>query len=185
MALNKLFAGIIFFLTSPFLLVLVIIIIIDDGFPIIFKQKRVGKDNTIFTIYKFRTMKTETPPNIATHLLKDSDNHNTRYGKYFRKFSLDELPQLFNIIKGDMVFIGPRPALYNQRDLIKLRKDNKLDKMIPGITGWAQINGRDEISIKEKVDLEIYYKLNKSLFIDIKILIYTVFKVFTSKGVSH
>ena len=130
-------------------------------------------------------MNIKTPSNIATHLLKNPASFNTYLGKYFRKYSLDELPQLINVIKGEMVFIGPRPPLPNQFDLIELRNKYNLQVLKPGITGWAQVNGRDDISIKEKVKLERYYHLNKSLFLNIKIIFLTFFKVLRSKGVSH
>ena len=159
-------------------------IILNSGFPILFKQKRVGQNNAYFWIYKFRTMKRNTP-NIATHLLEDSASFYTSIGLLLRKFSLDELPQLFNILKGDMIFIGPRPALYNQDDLIKLRTQVGVHLLMPGLTGWAQVNGRDELSIKKKVKMDEYYFKNKSLLLDIKILFMTVFKVFKMDGVSH
>tara|TARA_B100001029_G_C14601072_1_gene203987 strand:- start:53 stop:445 length:393 start_codon:yes stop_codon:yes gene_type:complete len=130
-------------------------------------------------------MKINAPKNIATHLLDDPQRFNTFFGKYYRKFSLDELPQLYNILIGDMVFIGPRPPLPNQNDLISLRNQNNLDGLKPGITGWAQINGRDDISIEEKVRLECYYNHHKSIFMDIKIIFLTFLKVIISKGVSH
>ena len=130
-------------------------------------------------------MKQNTPKNIATHLLENPQRFNTYFGKYYRKFSLDELPQLYNILLGDMVFIGPRPPLPNQFDLIELRKQNNLEGLKPGITGWAQINGRDNISIEEKIRLERYYYDNKSIYLDIKIILHTFLKVIISKGVSH
>ena len=164
---SQIIAGIILLLISPFLLFLVMILIIDDGFPIFFEQRRVGKNNSLFMIYKFRTMKIETPSSIATHLLDNPEIYNTKLGKYFRKFSLDELPQLYNIFRGDMVFIGPRPALYNQNDLIRLRTNYNLESMAPGITGWAQINGRDELSIIDKVSVSVsLIKISFSLSIN-------------------
>ena len=183
--MNKIIAGVILILISPLLIILAIIIILDDGLPILFKQKRVGINNSIFTIVKFRTMKNNTPKNIATHLLENPQRFNTSLGKYFRKFSLDELPQLYNVLIGDMVFIGPRPPLANQFDLITLRKQNNLEGFKPGITGWAQINGRDDISIEEKVKLDRYYFEHKSIYMDLKIILFTFFKVVISKGVSH
>ena len=138
---------------SPILLIVTLAIIINDGFPILFMQKRVGQNNAHFWIYKFRTMKINTP-DIATHLLEDSNSFYTSIGLLLRKFSIDELPQLFNILKGDMIFIGPRPALYNQGDLIALRTQAGVQKLIPGITGWAQVNGRDQLSIPNKVKMD-------------------------------
>ena len=129
-------------------------------------------------------MKKDTP-DIPTHLVDDPSTLFTKSGPFLRKFSFDELPQLFNILKGDMTFIGPRPALYNQDDLIELRTQAGVDRLIPGVTGWAQVNGRDELSIPEKVKMDEYYLNNKSLWFDIKILFMTVFKVFKMEGVSN
>ncbi len=133
---------------------------------------------------KFRTMRIDTP-NVATHLLKDVDNKITPIGNFLRKTSLDEFPQLFSILKGDMSFVGPRPALYNQYDLIQLRNKFGLEKLKPGLTGWAQVNGRDDISIQEKVKLDLQYKDLRSFRMDLKIIFLTVFKVFFSKNISH
>jgi O-antigen biosynthesis protein WbqP len=161
-----------------------LIIFLEDGSPIFFKQKRVGINYTFFYIYKFRSMKKNTP-NVATHLLENPEQYLLKIGKILRKLSLDELPNLINIIKGEMVFVGPRPALYNQDDLMALRVATGVDKLKPGITGWAQINGRDDISIEKKVLLEHEYMLKKSLLFDLKIIIKTFTKVLFSKGVSH
>ena len=124
-------------------------------------------------------------PDIATHLVKDGTSLYTSIGPFLRKFSFDELPQLINILKGDMIFIGPRPALYNQDDLIALRTQAGVHSLMPGVTGWAQVNGRDELSIPDKVKMDEYYLKNKSLWLNIKILFKTVIKVFKSEGVSH
>jgi len=124
-------------------------------------------------------------PDIATHLVKDSTPLYTSIGPFLRMFSFDELPQLINIVKGDMIFIGPRPALYNQDDLIELRTQTGVHTLMPGVSGWAQVNGRDELSIQEKVKMDVYYLKNKSLWLDIKILFMTVFKVFKTEGVSN
>jgi O-antigen biosynthesis protein WbqP len=164
--------------------VIAMLILLEDGTPVFFKQKRVGKNNSFFWIYKFRSMKKSTP-NVATHLLGNPDIYLLRIGKIIRKFSLDELPNLINIIRGEMVFVGPRPALYNQEDLIALRIAHGVDFLKPGLTGWAQINGRDEISIEAKVELEKEYMLRKSVLFDITIIIKTFTNVFFSKGVSH
>ena len=143
-----------------------------------------GQDNTHFGIFKFRTMKKDTP-DIPTHLVDDGQSLYTSIGPFLRKFSLDELPQLINIFRGDMVFIGPRPALYNQDDLAELRTQAGIHTLMPGVTGWAQVNGRDELSIHDKVKMDIYYLENQSLWLDIKIIFMTVLKVFKTEGVSH
>ena len=181
---SKLFSLILLICLSPILLIFAIAIMIDDGFPILFRQKRVGQNNAHFWIYKFRTMKKDAP-DIATHLVKDGTSLYTSIGPFLRKFSFDELPQLFNILKGDMNFIGPRPALHNQGDLIELRTQTGVHTLMPGVSGWAQVNGRDELSIPDKVKMDEYYLKNKSLWLDIKILFMTVFKVFKTENVSH
>ena len=180
--MSKIISVFLLFLLSPVLLFIAFLIIIDDGFPIFFKQKRVGKDNEFFPIFKFRTMKKNTP-NIATHLMKSSDNYLTKTGPFLRKFSLDEIPQLYNILRGELNFIGPRPALYNQTDLISLRTKKNIHLIRPGITGWAQVNGRDENTIKKKVDLDEYYLNNKSLFLNIKIIFLSLIKVLNASNV--
>jgi O-antigen biosynthesis protein WbqP len=159
-------------------------IFIEDGMPIFFKQKRVGIDYTFFNIYKFRSMQNNIP-NVATHLLENPGQYLLKIGAFVRKTSLDELPNLINIIKGEMVFVGPRPALYNQDDLMALRVAAGVDKLKPGITGWAQINGRDEISIDEKVGLEKEYLEKKSFLFDLVIVVKTFTSVLGSKGVAH
>lgn len=133
---------------------------------------------------KFRSMHTNTPP-VATHLLKNPDRYLTPIGKFLRKSSLDELPQLYSILKGDMSFVGPRPALFNQDDLVQLRTSKGIHSLVPGITGWAQVNGRDEISIPDKVDYDYYYLKNKSFPFDLKIIIETIKNVIVGKGVTH
>ena len=159
--LNRIFALILLILFSPLFIFVAIAIILEDGFPVLFSQKRVGINYTFFKIYKFRSMKKDTP-NVATHLLTNPDQYLLKIGKFIRKTSLDELPNLINIIKGEMVFVGPRPALYNQDDLMTLRVATGVDKLKPGITGWAQINGRDDISIEKKVQLEQEYIYKRS-----------------------
>jgi O-antigen biosynthesis protein WbqP len=156
----------------------------EDGMPIFFKQKRVGINYSFFNIYKFRSMKKNTP-NVATHLLENPGQYLLKIGGLLRKLSLDELPNLINIIKGEMVFVGPRPALYNQDDLMSLRVAAGVDQLKPGITGWAQINGRDEISIEEKVGFEKEYLLRKSFWFDVVIVVRTFTSVLGSKGVAH
>ena len=182
--LNRLFALLLLLLLSPIFLIVSIAILIEDGFPVFFTQKRVGINYTFFNIYKFRSMKKNTP-NVATHLLTNPDQYLLKIGKFIRKTSLDELPNLINIVKGEMVFVGPRPALYNQDELMTLRVASGVSKLKPGITGWAQINGRDEISIEAKVQLEQEYLQRKSFFFDVEILIKTFTNVLFSKGVSH
>jgi O-antigen biosynthesis protein WbqP len=144
----------------------------------------VGKNNKIFKMAKFRTMRVDAPA-VATHLFKDADKYLTPIGSFLRKFSLDELPQLFNIVSADMAFVGPRPALFNQDDLVELRTKKNLHTLIPGVTGWAQINGRDELPIPVKVEFDEYYLKNKSLLLDLKIILITVLKVVNKEGVSH
>ncbi|MDB1717767.1 MULTISPECIES: sugar transferase [Enterococcus] len=168
---------------SPVLLLLCLAIKIDSKGPIIFKQKRVGKNKTHFNIYKFRTMKIDTPKEMPTHLLADPDFYITKVGKFLRKTSLDELPQLFNIIKGDMAVIGPRPALWNQYDLIEERDKYGANNVRPGLTGLAQISGRDELEIPIKAKLDGKYTDNISLMMDIKCFFGTITSVFKSDGV--
>jgi len=182
--LSRLFALFLLILFSPIFLLLSLAILIEDGLPVFFTQKRVGINYTFFNIYKFRSMKNNTP-NVATHLLTNPDQYLLKIGKFIRKTSLDELPNLINILKGEMVFVGPRPALYNQIDLMDFRVVTGVSKLKPGITGWAQINGRDEISIADKVKLEQEYMNKKSFLFDVEIVIKTFTSVLFSKGVSH
>ena len=182
--LNRLFALILLLILSPLFILVAISIYIEDGMPMFFKQKRVGINYTFFYIYKFRSMKKNTP-NVATHLLKNPRSYLLGIGGTLRKLSLDELPNLINIVKGEMVFVGPRPALYNQDDLMALRVATGVDKLKPGITGWAQINGRDDISIERKVHLEQEYLHKRSILLDIEIIIKTFTNVLFKKGVSH
>jgi len=182
--LNRLVALFLLVILSPIFLIVGILILIQDDFPVFFKQKRVGVNYSFFYIYKFRTMKKDTP-NVATHLLTNPEQYLLKIGVLLRKLSLDELPNLINIIKGEMVFVGPRPALYNQDDLMALRVAAGVDQLIPGITGWAQVNGRDELSLDKKVALEQEYLQKKSLLLDIQIIIKTFTNVLASKGVTH
>ncbi|OYZ00877.1 MAG: lipid carrier--UDP-N-acetylgalactosaminyltransferase [Sphingobacteriia bacterium 28-36-52] len=182
--LYRLIAFLVLIILSPVFLVVAFSIFMEDGSPIFFKQKRVGVDYTFFNIYKFRSMKKNTP-NVATHLLINPEQYLLKIGGILRKLSLDELPNLINIIKGDMVFVGPRPALFNQDDLMALRVVTGVHKLKPGITGWAQINGRDDISIEKKVQLEQEYMYKRSTLFDIEIIIKTFINVLGSKGVSH
>ncbi len=182
--INRLIALFLFLGASPLLLVIAVLIYLEDGFPIFFEQKRVGKNCTFFMIIKFRTMKIATP-NVATHLLENPNQYILKIGKFLRKYSLDEVPNLLNIINGDMVFVGPRPALYNQNDLMDLRILEGIDSLTPGITGWAQINGRDEISIELKVQLEKEYLERRSFWFDIRILLITFSNTLNSRNVIH
>ncbi len=168
---------------SPLLIFLVIAIKLDSKGPVIFTQKRVGKNKNLFNIYKFRTMKIETPKEMPTHLLDNPDFFITKVGKFLRKTSLDELPQLFNILIGDMAVIGPRPALWNQTDLIEERDKYKANDIRPGLTGWAQINGRDELEIDYKAQLDGYYTEKESFLMDVKCFFGTIISVFKSDGV--
>jgi O-antigen biosynthesis protein WbqP len=181
---NRIFALIFLIILAPIFLILAIVILIEDGFPVFFNQKRIGINYSFFNIYKFRSMKKDSP-NVATHLLENPDQYLLKIGKFIRKTSLDELPNLINIIKGEMVFVGPRPALFNQDDLMTLRVATGVDKLKPGITGWAQINGRDDLSIEKKVQLEQEYMNKRSRLFDIEIIIKTFTNVLYSKGVSH
>ncbi|WP_280945076.1 sugar transferase [Enterococcus faecalis] len=174
-------AGII--VLSPILLILCLAIRIDSKGPVIFKQKRVGKNKTHFYIYKFRTMKVDTPKETPTHLLSNPDFFITRVGKFLRKTSLDELPQLFNILKGDMAVIGPRPALWNQYDLIEERDKYHANDIRPGLTGLAQISGRDELEIEYKARLDGQYTSNITPLMDLKCFFGTIISVFKSDGV--
>lgn len=168
---------------SPFFLALLIAIKLDSPGPVFFKQKRVGIHKRYFYILKFRTMRTDTPKDMPTHLLKDPDQYITKVGKFLRKTSLDELPQIINILKGDMAIIGPRPALWNQYDLIEERDKYGANDILPGLTGWAQIHGRDELEIPEKAKLDGYYVENLSFGLDVKCFCGTILSVLRSDGV--
>lgn len=166
------------------LLVLIsVAVVIEDKGNILFKQRRMGKNKKEFYIYKFRTMSVNTPKDVPTHLLDNPESYITKVGGFLRKTSLDELPQLFNILKGDMSIVGPRPALWNQFDLIKLRDENGANSVRPGLTGWAQVNGRDELPIDVKAGFDGEYIKKMSLAFDVRIILMTVVSVFTSKGV--
>ncbi len=173
----------ILFLLIPFLLISVLILLTSKG-PIIYWSDRVGKNNSIFRMPKFRTMKIGTPP-LATHLLSNPGQYVTPIGSFLRKSSLDELPQLWSILVGDMSFIGPRPALYNQKDLIDLRNQFGINKLLPGLTGWAQVNGRDQLSIPEKVQFDFEYLNQQSFWFDMKILWLTFLRVVLRSGIVH
>jgi O-antigen biosynthesis protein WbqP len=168
---------------SPVFLIIIISIKIDSKGPILFKQKRVGINKTHFNILKFRTMKTDTPNDTPTHLLENPEQYITKVGKFLRKSSLDELPQIWNILIGHMSIIGPRPALWNQFDLISERDKYNANNVTPGLTGWAQINGRDELPIEIKARLDGEYVRNISFGMDIKCFLSTIINVIKSDGV--
>lgn len=170
-------------LALPTLVIALLVRLTSSG-PALYWSDRVGKGNSIFRMPKFRSMRVGTPA-VATHLLKDPKAHLTPIGSFLRKSSLDELPQLWSILKGDMSFVGPRPALFNQDDLIGLRTQYGVHELVPGLTGWAQVNGRDELPIPEKVKLDVEYLHRRSLWFDIRILWLTFVKVLHREGVSH
>lgn len=171
-------------LLSPIILLVALSVKLTSKGPILFKQRRIGKDNVEFPIFKFRTMRIDTP-NVPTHLLENPEQWITPVGKFLRKTSLDELPQLFNILSGKMSIVGPRPALYNQLDLKEMRTAEGINKLVPGLTGWAQINGRDEIPLRLKVQLDKEYLERKSFWFDLKIIFLTAISVIKSDGVQE
>ena len=175
---------VVFMLLATFMLLVAIAVRLSSKGPVLYWSDRIGKDNKIFKMPKFRSMLLDTP-NVATHLLDNPDVYLSPIGGFLRSFSLDELPQLFSVLKGDMSFVGPRPALFNQDELIVLRKEKGIDKLLPGITGWAQVNGRDILSVTDKVDLDEVYMQCKSFWFDMKILWMTFLKVIKRDGVSH
>lgn len=168
----------------PILILLVLLVRITSNGPALYWSDRLGQHNRIFKMPKFRSMRVGTPA-VATHLLTNADSHLTPIGSFLRKSSLDELPQLWCVLNGDMSLVGPRPALYNQTDLIAARTDKEIEVLRPGITGWAQVNGRDELSIVDKVNLDYEYLKNQSLLFDFRILWLTTLKVLRRDGVSH
>ena len=167
----------------PILIVTILVKLTSPG-PAIYWSDRIGVRNKIFRMPKFRTMRTDTPA-VATHLLNNPGQFLTPIGSFLRKSSLDELPQLWSILRGDMSFVGPRPALFNQQDLIALRTEYGVDRILPGLTGWAQINGRDELPIPEKVKLDLAYMQQQSFFFDLKIILLTALKVVRRDGITH
>ena len=171
------------FALIPMLLIALSIRTTSKG-AVLYWSDRIGQINKIFRMPKFRTMQVETPV-VATHLMANPDKYLSSFGGFLRRSSLDELPQLFSILKGDMSFVGPRPALFNQDDLIALRTEKGVDKLVPGLTGWAQVNGRDELPIPEKVALDMEYMERQSFWFDLKILWMTLLKVIRKDGVSH
>ena len=180
-----LFFGVMLFtlLAIPISLIAIAIRLTSKG-PTFYWSDRIGKNNNIFKMPKFRSMLSDTP-DVATHQLDNPDSYLSPIGGFLRRSSLDELPQLFSVLKGDMSFVGPRPALFNQDDLVALRTEKGVDKLLPGITGWAQVNGRDELSIPDKVVLDVEYLNRQSFWFDMKILSMTFLKVIKRVGVSH
>lgn len=168
----------------PFTILVAIYVVLVDGFPVLYWSKRIGKENRIFKMPKFRTMKSGSPV-VATHLLDNPAKYLIRGGSTIRKLSLDELPQLWSVLVGDMSLVGPRPALFNQNDLIELRTNCGVSSLVPGVTGWAQVNGRDELPIPVKVSYDVEYLKNQSLLLDIKILWLTFIAVIRRSGVTH
>jgi O-antigen biosynthesis protein WbqP len=172
-----------FVLLIPFIVVVILVALTSKG-PTLYWSDRIGRFNQVFKMPKFRTMRVDTPA-LATHLLTNPEQYLTPIGSFLRKSSLDELPQLWSIFKGDMSVVGPRPALFNQDDLIALRKQHGVDYLMPGLTGWAQINGRDELPIPQKVALDVFYLKHQSFLFDIKIIILTSIKVIIRSDVTH
>ena len=167
----------------PLMLMIAIAIKLDSSGPILFRQTRINKDKTHFEILKFRTMRTDTPESVPTHLLENPEQYITRVGRFLRKFSLDELPQIYQCVSGKLALVGPRPALWNQFDLIAERDKYGANAIVPGITGWAQINGRDELEIEDKARLDGEYVRNISFTMDVKCLILTISSVIKHDGV--
>lgn len=180
--LDFLLAVFLIIVLSPFILLLILCVALDSKGSVFFLQKRVGRRKVCFNIYKFRTMRSNTPKDVPTHLLVDADRYITRTGRFLRRTSLDELPQLFNILFGKMSFVGPRPALYNQDDLILERDLYGVNELVPGLTGWAQVNGRDELPIKEKARFDGEYAANFGFCMDMKCLLRTL-KILKGSGV--
>ena len=170
---------------SPLFLLVALWIKLDSPGPVLFRQKRVGKDKVLFEIYKFRTMRTDTPHDVPTHQLSQSQSYITRSGRFLRRSSIDELPQLFNILMGKMSIIGPRPALWNQDDLIAWRDRYDANAVLPGLSGWAQVNGRDELAIDKKALRDGEYAQNISFALDLKCFLLTFVKVFNHEGIAE
>jgi len=177
-------AAFLLILTLPLFAIAALAVKLSSPGPVIHWSKRVGRGKKMFMMAKFRTMRTDAPQ-LPTHLMKESEKYVTPVGSFLRRTSLDELPQLINVIKGEMSFVGPRPALFNQDDLVALRDRHGINDLVPGITGWAQINGRDDIAIPAKVELERYYFENRSFLLDLRILFLTAFNVIKGQGVRH
>ena len=181
---NLIFASMLLIILALPIAVIALLVRVTSAGPILYWSSRVGKKNVLFQMPKFRTMQANAPV-VATHLLIDPQEYLTPIGSFLRRLSLDELPQLWCILKGEMAFVGPRPALFNQNDLIAMRLKYGVDKLVPGLTGWAQVNGRDELSIPDKVQYEVEYLQKQSFWFDMKILGLTFLKVVRRAGVSH
>tara|TARA_Y100001935_G_scaffold25995_1_gene19370 strand:+ start:781 stop:1335 length:555 start_codon:yes stop_codon:yes gene_type:complete len=183
--INRIIASILIILLAPLFLLISLFIIIFDGFPIIYIQKNYGLNHKIFDLYKFRTMRKNTPE-LPTEEFMNADSYISKLGKILRKYSLDELPQFFNILKGDMYFIGPRPCMVNNEDIVKdMREKKGIDKIKPGITGLAQVNGRDNNSYVKKVELDYEYMTKKNILMDIQIVIKTFIVILFPKNIKH
>ena len=182
-ALDIILSGISILVFLPLFLIIAAIIKIESPGPVFFKQKRIGIHQSTFMIYKFRTMRTDTPKDMPTHMLENPEKYITKIGRFLRKSSLDEIPQVLNIFSGKMSIIGPRPALWNQYDLIKQREIYHANSILPGLTGWAQVNGRDELEIPVKAKLDGYYVQHCSFLLDVRIFWYTIRNVVTTKGI--
>ena len=181
---DLLMALVAFLLLLPLLALVALLVKFTSRGPVLYWSQRVGRHNVLYRMPKFRTMRTDTPA-VATHLLGNPERYLTPVGKFLRKSSLDELPQLYSIIRGEMSFVGPRPALFNQDDLIALRTEKGVHQLTPGLTGWAQINGRDELPIPVKVAYDAYYLDHRGIFFDLYVLLLTFFKVVRSEGIQH
>lgn len=177
-------AGLVLILAIVPMMVIALLVALNSRGPVFYWSDRIGAQNVLFRMPKFRTMKTGVPV-IATHLFKDPDRYVTAVGKWLRRTSIDELPQLWNILRGEMSFVGPRPALYNQQDLIALRTQKGVQTLVPGLTGWAQIHGRDDLPIPVKVQYDEYYLKHQSWRLDLQIIWKTIFKIIKGEGVKH
>jgi O-antigen biosynthesis protein WbqP len=183
--MSRIIALLLILLILPLYCLIAFIVYISDGLPIFYVQKKLGLYHKDFDLYKFRTMKKNTPE-IPTEQMDDSSNYIIKFGLFLRKFSLDELPQFLNVLKGDMNFVGPRPCMSSNEEIVKnLREEKKIHKIKPGITGWAQVNGRDLNSFKNKVELDHYYLLNRSVWLNFRIILKTVFVVLVKRNIKH
>lgn len=180
--LDLCFALIALIIALPFIAIIAVIIKLEDGGPVMFKHKRFGQNKQPFTIYKFRTMKTSAPKNMPTNSLLNAEDHITRFGRIMRKLSLDEVPQLINVLRGEMSIVGPRPVILKETDLVALRQKYKANSCKPGITGWAQVNGRDELRIVEKAKMDGEYVRNLGPWMDLKCILLTIYAVVAVKG---
>ena len=183
--MDRLLALLAIVMLSPVFVLIALGIKLDSKGPVLFQQRRIGKDKKMFQLLKFRTMRVDTPSEVPTHMMTQASSYITKVGSFLRKTSLDELPQLINVLQGSMSLVGPRPALWNQDDLIALREAQGVHRVKPGITGYAQIKGRDELPITQKAKLDAYYVEHMSMWFDLKILVLTVFAVLGTKGVAE